>query len=224
MNKTEKISGIYSITSPSKKIYIGQSWDINKRWNKYKNLQCKGQNYLYNSLLKHGVENHEFLIVEVYCGSNQDELNIMENNYWNQLKSKGFEMLNCREPNGCGGKLSEETKRKIGLSNKGKKRNNETKLKLKKVLKGNGLGRKLSVETKLKLSISKTGKMTKNHKNKIRASLSKLSVDDVKKIFNLIKEHKKQKDIAAIYHVDPTTISDIARGKRWNDITGINKI
>ena len=44
--------GIYKITNPTNKIYIGQSIDIKKRFNQYKNLQCKGQKALYSSLLK----------------------------------------------------------------------------------------------------------------------------------------------------------------------------
>jgi len=44
--------GIYKITSPSGKIYIGQSINIEKTWKyRYKNLNaCKRQTILYNSL------------------------------------------------------------------------------------------------------------------------------------------------------------------------------
>ena len=49
--------GIYKITSPSGKIYIGQSKDIEKRFKAYKNLKCKGQPYIYRSLLKYGSGN-----------------------------------------------------------------------------------------------------------------------------------------------------------------------
>ncbi|HEC36627.1 hypothetical protein LCGC14_1312370 [marine sediment metagenome] len=50
----EKICGIYKITSPTKKIYIGQSIDINRRKIIYKNILCKLQRKIYNSLKKHG--------------------------------------------------------------------------------------------------------------------------------------------------------------------------
>lgn len=56
--------GIYKITSPSGKIYIGSSTDLNKRQYHYKNLRCKQQRKLYNSLLKYGFENHTFEILE----------------------------------------------------------------------------------------------------------------------------------------------------------------
>jgi group I intron endonuclease len=64
MEKRIKKCGIYKITSPSGKIYIGQSVDIDKRWRKYQWKQCRGQIKLYNSFVKYGVENHTFEILE----------------------------------------------------------------------------------------------------------------------------------------------------------------
>ena len=47
--------GIYKITSPTNKIYIGQSTNIENRWNDYyKMIRCKRQTRLYNSLKKYG--------------------------------------------------------------------------------------------------------------------------------------------------------------------------
>jgi group I intron endonuclease len=63
--------GIYKITNPIGKIYIGQSKDIHSRWKKnYYNLNCKEQIKLYNSLKKHDPKNHIFEIVEE-CSSEQ---------------------------------------------------------------------------------------------------------------------------------------------------------
>lgn len=45
----EKITGIYKITSPSGRIYIGSSKNIRRRFYSYKNLHCKDQPKLYNS-------------------------------------------------------------------------------------------------------------------------------------------------------------------------------
>ena len=54
--------GIYKITSPTGKVYIGQSIEIEKRWMRYKNItkSVKKQPAIYNSLLKYGSENHIF--------------------------------------------------------------------------------------------------------------------------------------------------------------------
>jgi hypothetical protein len=44
--------GIYKIINPKGKTYIGQSINIEKRWNGYKKLHCKGQmqNFHYRGL------------------------------------------------------------------------------------------------------------------------------------------------------------------------------
>jgi len=70
--------GIYKITSPSGKIYIGQSVDIKRRRNQYKNLNgnIKSQTILYRSLLKYGFDAHTFDIIEECPESYLDELEI----------------------------------------------------------------------------------------------------------------------------------------------------
>lgn len=84
--------GIYKITSPTNRIYIGQSRNIKYRFNNYKALRCNQQPRLYKSLLKHGVKNHKFEVIEE-C--NIELLNERER-YWqdfyNVLSKNG---LNC---------------------------------------------------------------------------------------------------------------------------------
>ena len=74
MNK----QGIYKIISPSNKVQIGQSTNIEKRWRTYELLNCKQQVKLYNSLNKYGVEHHKFEIIE---NCEIEELNSRER-YW----------------------------------------------------------------------------------------------------------------------------------------------
>jgi len=50
----EIICGIYKITSPSDKIYIGKAVNVYSRWGGYRGLDCKGQPKLYNSLKNTG--------------------------------------------------------------------------------------------------------------------------------------------------------------------------
>lgn len=83
--------GIYKITSPSNRIYIGQSINIEKRFKCYKNLNCKGQKLLYKSFLKYGVENHKFEIV-IEC--NIEDLNELERYYQEIYKCVGKNGLN----------------------------------------------------------------------------------------------------------------------------------
>ena len=56
--------GIYKITNPKGKIYIGQSINIERRFKEYKKLYCSQSRKLYYSLKKYGVENHLFEIIE----------------------------------------------------------------------------------------------------------------------------------------------------------------
>jgi group I intron endonuclease len=58
--------GIYKITSPSGKVYIGLSKNIEKRWRGYstKKKTMPQQRKLYYSFKKYGVENHKFEVLE----------------------------------------------------------------------------------------------------------------------------------------------------------------
>ena len=55
---------IYKITSPTGKIYVGQTKDYRKRLNHYRILNCRTQYRLHNSLKKYGFNNHLFEILE----------------------------------------------------------------------------------------------------------------------------------------------------------------
>ena len=111
---------IYKITSPSQKVYIGQSRNIQNRVQSYKRLDCKNQSILYKSLKKHGWEAHTFEIIEE-CEFEQ--LNIRER-YWQDFYDViGKNGLNCvlTKTDELPKKMSEATKKKIGNANKGDK-------------------------------------------------------------------------------------------------------
>ena len=151
--------GIYKITSPIGKVYIGQSWDIKKRAKGYKSGRAKGQPYLHNSLVKYGKASHKFEVIHKLEETvTQEDLNYWETFYWQKCKDEGINVLNVREP-GSNGKMSEESKRKIGEAKKGKSRSEETKRKISEAGKGNKntLGHKLSEEHKRKLSEASRG-------------------------------------------------------------------
>lgn len=116
-------SGIYKITNPKGKIYIGQSIDLNKREETYKKhfSSYKGQIKLYNSVQKYGWDNHIFEVIE-YC--NEDEL-LTREAYWKEK----YDVLNipslcCKieGENGRVGKLGKETINKIKEKLTGKKK------------------------------------------------------------------------------------------------------
>jgi len=149
MAKTFKniIVGIYKITSPSGKIYVGQSKHIEKRFYDYQIARCEQQRRLFNSLFKHGWKNHIFEIIEE-C--DKEELDCRER-YWQDFydvksREKG---LNCKLT-ACGDLVEEKTIIKI--------RNLNPDHVGKGVLKGEkhpNWGRKYSEFERFKLSVSK---------------------------------------------------------------------
>lgn len=147
-----KIVGIYKITSPSEKVYIGQSWDIGNRYSCYKTKSNNGQFKIERSVKKYGFENHKFEIIhELPEDTTQEVLDTYEVLYWSLYKSCGIEMLNLKEPGNSHGKHSEETKNRISLKNKGRIRTDKT-----------WVGRKHSPESKEKMRLAKL-----NNKNRL---------------------------------------------------------
>lgn len=150
---------IYKITSPSNKIYIGQSINIQKRIKQYKRLCCLTQKVLYNSLKKYGFDNHIFEIIEE-C--DMSELNIKERywqEYYNSLAPNGLNSM-LTETNVKKRVVSKETSLKLSNSKKGYnnpmykvKKSEEHKNKMSLLMKN----RVFTEEWKLKISESKKG-------------------------------------------------------------------
>ena len=165
--RTNKING---------KKYVGQTIDIDKRqreWNCF--LHHYAGKAIYNARKKYGADSFDF---EILIECQDDEMNKWEMYYIEKLNTKvpyGYNMTDGGEGmNGCSisdetrtkmseakkGKTpwnkgkkniySEETKKKMGIKNKGKKLSEDTKKKISKVLKG----RKLSEEWKKRISES----------------------------------------------------------------------
>jgi hypothetical protein len=145
---------IYKITSPSGKIYVGQTFDINKRLYHYKNGDCKKQKKLYRSLNKYGFENH---IIELIDKSNDRNFLL----YLEKFYIKLFDSYNTTHGmnltmggEGCNiNHHSEETKKKISESKKNKPKTE------KQILAHlNSFGKKHSEDRNKKKSISQGGK------------------------------------------------------------------
>lgn len=103
--------GIYKITNPNGKVYIGQSVDLDDRRKDYTRGGNKSQTRLYNSIRKYGWESHSW---EILCECELNQLNELERHYQELYKAVEHG-LNCRytETNEKSGKLSEETKRRM---------------------------------------------------------------------------------------------------------------
>jgi group I intron endonuclease len=109
--------GIYKITNPKGKIYIGQSTNLKKREDDYRKLRCEKQYKIYNSLIKYGWINYTFEIIEKCSLEQLNEREIYWGLKYDVLKENGLN-LRLGDANGF---CSEETKQKIGLSNSGPK-------------------------------------------------------------------------------------------------------
>jgi group I intron endonuclease len=202
--------GIYKITSPCGKVYIGQSTDINRRWSQYrfgyKNLD-NNTSKLFNSFRKYGIEAHNFQVKEE-CDIN--ELNNRER-YWQEFYDVIENGLNCKfvETDENYGYLSEETKQKISKANKGKpssmKGKNHT-IKTKKKMSESAKNREQNLfgffgkhtnETKIKMSEAKKGKPAPNRKSVLQIDLD----GNIIKEWNSVVEAQTQLNIGGIRNV-----------------------
>lgn len=124
----KRIACIYRITSPTGKVYIGQTWDYKQRLRCYYGL-VKGSTgpILFKSFNKHGVEMHLFEIIYQFPNDvTQSVLNTYEVFYISAYKACGFKMLNVT--NGGAGiygyKHTEKTLSVMRINNAGHKNPN----------------------------------------------------------------------------------------------------
>jgi group I intron endonuclease len=186
--------GIYKITNPKGKIYIGQSTNIEDRWKKGHKYSSGCGVKLKNSFKKYGWENHKKEILEECIVEYLSERETYWIEYYNSYK-KG---LNSTSKGGIQGYKDEQWRKthSEGLKGrkgvwKGKKRpEHSTFLKEN----GSGLSYERTQEHKDNLSKKLTGtKFSKEickkiSKNKIGKNTKKIICLETKQIFNSIKE------------------------------------
>ena len=200
--------GIYKITSPSKKIYIGQSRDIRKRKEiyKYPDKKLKGQPRIYNSIKKYGFKEHKF---DILCYCQESELNKLEAYYIELYQSFNTPHgMNLTSGGDCF-KVSDETRAKQSARAKNRTKEHTAKIALA------NKGRKISLETRAKLSLAMTGKKAskealekmrgRTHNEETKAKMSaaqkgkKKSVEHLKNIALALQnrtEEAKAKQVA----------------------------
>ena len=204
---------IYKITSPTGKIYIGKTTNINNRKSSYRSLLCKNQHILYNSLIKHGFETHTFEVVKEGLFT-REELAKLETYYiihfgsfvrWNEsgmnltLGGEGWK----------GGSHTVQTKQKISESKKGKP---PTPAQIDDYEKR--AGRKLK----------KSDEWIRNNAESIKKPIIQYDLDGA-----FIKEWKSAKDVENELGFNRKNISNNLRGKTntangyiWKFKTGTN--
>jgi hypothetical protein len=201
--------GIYKWTSPTGRVYVGQSKNLKQRkeWYLGGGIEKATMPKLKHSFTKYGIENHVFDIIE-YCSIEQlNEKEIYWGLYYNTLE----EGLNCKlgEQNCI---FSENTKDKMSKAKKGTKQTEDQKQKRKISTKetwkrkiDDGFKRsyrKQTEETKQKISKTQKGKIVNEEtrkkisdslKNKTKSEEHKKNLSDAKKGKQIHTEESKQK-------------------------------
>lgn len=133
-------AGIYKITNPKGKVYVGRSVNIKKRWNEHKN---PSNSLIYRSIQKYGYQAHKFEVL-VYASADHGLLNKLEVFFIKLFDSTNPENgLNLCEGGGrLGFSHTPETIEKMKINRKGWQ---------------NSMGRTVSEQTKSKISQSLKG-------------------------------------------------------------------
>lgn len=234
----EKISGVYKITSPSEKVYIGSSIDVYNRLCSYKGYKCKTQTRLYNSIKKYGWDRHLFEIIDRCSVDELLQKELYYGTMYNVLDRHCG--LNCRLPKSTDGYvyMSQETKDKISASNaisqigsnkgyyesKLKKLTKEQVISIKEMLIQNKLTQKeiaylFGVSRKI-ISRIVTGKSYSSVGKYIDMSIRKkkyvkLTENDYDSVFVLIKSGMSQSAVAKKLCVNQSHISRILSNERY---------
>lgn len=202
----KKIVGIYKITSPSGKVYVGQSWDIKKRWSDHRGAFKSSGFRLENSIKKYGHNSHTFEIIhELPADLDQSILDTYEILYISQYKNCGVGMLNLMS-GGSNGKHCEESKIKMSKVQKGRKHTEESKRKMSE----GRTGLKASDETRAKMSESKKGRFVSEQTRK------KIIANNISRVVSEQTKEKIRKTLLQRKSIWLTKSSDTREKHRIN--------
>jgi group I intron endonuclease len=207
--------GIYKITNPEGKSYIGLSKDIEKRFQSHKGLQFHRNNKLKESLIKYNWSSHFCEILEEVNISflNRSEGNALlrkRERYWINLYKTFDDGLNeNRGGSGCGSH-TEESKQKISESLKGKPKPSDFGEKRSKDFYTDEWKKKLSEASKGK----SRGRGISKNKGRISPNEGKgKPVLQYDKDMNFIQEYSSLKDASSLTNTPQPCISECLRGK-----------
>jgi group I intron endonuclease len=204
---------VYIVASPSGRIYVGSTIRLCKdRWRDYRELNCKKQIKLYESLKLYGVENHVFY--EAWVGDIKEmyKMEAKIGKIWEVLDRELG--LNCFLPKDSDVyyNISEETRKKQSISAKNKPpRSEETKIKMRKYF-----DKGASQETRDKISRANIGKIVSlETREKIRKGHlgKKLSKEHILKISNSKKGKRVMPEDYKITEATKQRMSEAKKGK-----------
>ena len=162
-----KNAGIYILTSPSGKQYIGKDSNLPSRVNRHLNGHEKGCKGIHNAVKKYGKDAFDVQIIR-YPYISEQLLNIFERSHIAELGSFENGYNGTRGGEGLLGYVaSKETRQKLSAAHTGKAISQETRQKFSAI----HTGKKVSLKTRQKLSAAHTGKKhSKETRQKISAS------------------------------------------------------
>lgn len=210
--------GIYKIVSPTGRVYIGQSWDVERRWYAHtliNNAKCR-QAIIVSSMLKYGPDAHEFkMIHELPNDIDQSVMDGYEQFYIDQYAECGCNLMNVRGA-GSHGKFNEEAKKKMSESAKKaftperRKAMSDAMILKCKENRIAHTGKKMPDATKQKLREANIGRKPTSNK------LNEDQVREIKCILNVgvISMYR----VAKMYNVHKVTIFDIKHNKTWKNV------
>ena len=208
------ISGVYKIVNKiNGKIYVGSTVDLEKRKREHFN-DLKGNKHcnkhLQRAFNKYNKEDNFIFEILEYV-EDLHSLVVREQYYMDLYKSYdakyGYNIC-IKADSRLGVKHTEESKKKMSESNKGKYigENNPY------------YGKRHSEEVRIKMSKSSQGKG-----QGIKNVKAKLTEEQILKIDNMLKDNKTIDEIADTFKVHRSTIQLIKTGKHWSHITGRNR-
>lgn len=247
----EANTGIYTIESPSNRIYVGQSWNLKQRINSYKSSGSKNQPKLYHSIKKYGWEAHKFIIImPLKNDTSQAIMDWYEQFFIDYYRNEGIDLMNLKE-GGANGLMSAESKEKMRTFSPGYDKLTVDKVKeimvqlnlgipatqiakqfnvrpqhIYRIKSGERCGWLTGMSKEKAKLLPKTPKVvseeTKSRARKAHNDrASEKEKETIKLIVQRIQSGERCEDIAKDYGVSRQLISGIKSGRNWSSVTGI---
>ena len=203
--------GIYLLTNTvNGKQYVGQSWDIQKRWGQHK--RAYGRQKISNAIKKYGWDLFDKAIIHIVDNYNdeitlQSALDHYETFYIRKYSTREFGYNN--KDGGHHAKPSEETKQKMSVAKKGRTFSDEHKSNLSKAHKGKKR-QPMTDEQKMKISLANLGKKhpprSEEYKENLRNSLKSRNTEEYRRMLSV-----KQKGVSETKSICPHCNREISK-------------
>jgi group I intron endonuclease len=201
---------VYRIVNKlNSKTYVGKARDPLKRFRGHIKIAKGGKetyprkfHAIHAAIVKYGIENFSFEIIHEV--DTEQEAFDFETAEIAKLRAADLPTYNLSDggEGNSGWHHTDSARKKMSIARK---------------------GRTFTNEHKLALSLAQSGELHpqygKHQSTQWKENKAKLKADQVREIRKLIVAGIRQKVIANQYGVNPSTISQIKRGKIWNDVS-----